>query len=44
MIRGWLQLSPSDTMIAAAPDGATHGESVTKIQNNSLPRRASQRP
>ena len=21
MIRGWLQLSPSDTMIAAAPEG-----------------------
>jgi len=44
MIRGWLQLSPSGTMIAAAPEGTPPRRIGEQIQNNSLPGRASQGP
>jgi len=38
---GLLPLSPSDTMVAAAHDGALSDGLVSKIQKNSLPRCAS---
>jgi len=37
MIRGWLQLSPSDTMIATDPKRRPRGGSMSKIKTTPCP-------